>query len=560
MFPSIGVMFLLSCQMFPQASQVQRPPEHGQTTTSAKLLSPKFVQRTAKSKVQQQETKPAKHADSPPSRKLIRQNTDVSESDTSESFATPPSSPVKETTLSPAQKSPATWNSNPLYKSTKNDSAGSSPIRSPSRSQSDRSTLSSLATDSSPLGSPVNKGSLSRTSKSWSVDSSSGTPGHFIFPKSSTTLVSDPSASPERSIVIDNKSSIFSQQTRKCGTEPPSPPTRKDSITKARKNSRKLDTENMLYGEKDIVCEEENIGCPSQDSKPEDISADSVQKQADASQKNCDKVNHASSNGKVVEIDKVSFNKTDRITVNADIDQKSNYLDGFLMDAPDNTLIKPSKLRESMRKNRARRAQTAPVERGDVDKALEEIDRRWAKPERSTALSHLPLADRLAFRKMRTEREQNNNEINKLLKKEMFSNAGDKKVLTTGATSTVTCDDCMNTPITISPNSSAFDSPAITPVLKLSTGTTAETSISQNAPFSSRSIHTVSEPLPPKDPPPNSQISSDNNKDMSSMKGSMKNESLLNAKRWNKDRSSSLDDHVSIYSHLCFDYTCRRLQ
>ena len=318
----------------------------------------------------------------------------------------------------------------------------------------------------------------------------------------------------------------------------------------------------MLYGAKDIVQENgEEIAKQTEslieESKSEDAVLDSVRKRKESPVRRSRTSSTGSSksdsctavNGKMDTIDKADSSKSDRIKFNVDTEPKtsnSNYLDGFLMDAPDNTLIKPSKLRESMRKNRARRAQTAPVERGDVDKALEEIDRRWAKPERNTALSHLPLADRLAFRKMRTEREQNNNEINRLLKKEMSSNVGVNKVLTPSTSSTVATEDSMNTPVTVSSNSSTFDSPTITPVLQLastSTPTATERSISQNAPCSSP-FHIIKEPLSPKLSPSDTQVLPDQ-KEFRGMKGSGANENLLNTKRWTKGRSSSLDDHVS---------------
>ena len=501
-------------------------------------------------------------ADSPQNRKLIRQNTDLSESDASESFATPPSSPLKETALSPAQKSPLTWNSNPIYRTGKSGSTSSSPTRSPTRSQSFRSTVSSLGTEPSPMGSSTNRRSLRSTSKSSSVESPSGTSGHFTFTKSSTSFGSGSSPPSKRVKAIDNKSSVFSQQTLKSVPGPPPPPTRKDSITKARKNSRKLDTENMLYGAKDVVQENgeeivKQTESLNEESKSEDAVLDSVQKRKESPARRSRTSSTSSSkndsctavNGKMDTVDKADSSKSDRIKFSVDTERKSsnsNYLDGFLMDAPDNTLIKPSKLRESMRKNRARRAQTAPVERGDVDKALEEIDRRWAKPERNTALSHLPLADRLAFRKMRTEREQNNNEINRLLKKEMPSNVGVNKVLTASPSSNVATEDSMNSPVNVSSCSSTFDSPAITPILQLSntsTPTGTEGSVSRNAPCSSP-VHTIKEPLSPKVPPPDTQIFPDQ-KESRSMKGSGANENLLDTKQWTKGRSSSLDDHVS---------------
>ena len=322
----------------------------------------------------------------------------------------------------------------------------------------------------------------------------------------------------------------------------------------------------MLYGAKDTVQENgeeivKQTESLSEESKSEDAVLDSVRKRKESPVRRSRTSSTGSSkndsctavNGKMDTIDKADSFKTDRIKFNVDTERKSsnsNYLDGFLMDAPDNTLIKPSKLRESMRKNRARRAQTAPVERRDVDKALEEIDKRWAKPERNTALSHLPLADRLAFRKMRTEREQNNNEINRLLKKEMSSNIGVNKVPIGSACSTVATEDSTNTPVTISSSSSTFDSPTITPVLQLntSTPTTIERSISQSVPCSTP-VHTIKEPLSPKVPPPDTQIFPDQ-KESRSMKGSGANENLFDAKRWTKGRSSSLDDHVSIVDYI----------
>ena len=513
---------------------------------------------------------------SPPTKKLIRQNTDVSESDTSECFTTPPTSPRKERALSPAQKSPVSWNSNPLYKTSQSSSAGSSPSGSPTRSQSFRSTFSSFGAESSPLGSPTNRRSLQSTSKSSSVGSPTGTSSHFTFSKPTISSTFGSRFSPPTKCVqsVNNKSSVFSQQSQKSSVEPPCLQTRKDSITKARKNSKKLDAENMLYGAKDTIRENgedskhvERSDSFNKENRPKEVKLDLQSKRKGSpirsrtsSFGSNKEDNDAPVNGKIKTSDKDGIRK-DRVALYVNTDSKTtkNYLDGFLMDAPDNTLIKPSKLRESMRRNRARRAQTAPVEREDVDKALEEIDRKWGKPERNAVLSHLPLADRLAFRKMRSEREQNNNEINRLLKKEMSSNIAVSKVLTTSTSSNVPSDDNMITPITTSANSNVFESPAITPVLHLSSTTstspTRTPSSPKHTPGSPPQFHTSrSEPLSPKLPtPPNNQVSPDQ-QDVSALKDSGASEALETKRRWQNGRSYSLDDHVSIYKMcLCSD-------
>ena len=500
-----------------------------------------------------------------PTKKLIRQNTDVSESDTSECFTTPPSSPLKERALSPAQKSPVSWNSNPLYKTSQSSSAGSSPARSPTRSQSFRSTVSSFGAESSPLGSPTHRRSLRNTSKSSSFESPTGTSSHFTFSKPSSTFGSRFSPPTKRVQSVNNRSSVFSQQNVKSSTEPPCPPTRKDSITKARKNSRKLDAENMLYGAKDTVQENgedsehiERRDSFNKENRPKEVRVEFQSKRKESPTRtrtssvgSNKEDNEVPVNCKIDTSDKDDILKGDKVTFNVKTDSKSskNYLDGFLIDAPDNTLIKPSKLRESMRRNRARRAQTAPVERQDVDKALEEIDRKWGKPERSTALSHLPLADRLAFRKMRSEREQNNNEINRLLKKEMSSNIGVNKVLTTSTSSNVPSDDSI-TPITTSASSSVFESPTITPVLHLSSTTSTSPTRTPASPkhvpgSPPQSDTSTSEPLSPRLSTLNNPITPDQ-QDMSGLKEACDSEFLETKRRLQNGRSYSLDDHVSI--------------
>ena len=408
---------------------------------------------------------------SPERKRLLRQSTETSE--TSACFVTPPTSPLNQSGLSPVKKSPVTWNSNPLYKDTERNS--------PTRSRSYKSTFSSPGAETP---SPTSTTSVRSTSRSSSVNSSpSGTGSRFNFPHPDRVFTSGVKFCPstKASNNIDNQSSVVSQQSVNSSSEPPPPPARKDSINKARKNSRKLDAENMLYGPLGTMHESSERLMQVHVTDRETRSKSKVGSQVEGTEPKTRErtlslgergVGEPAMNGQADAEAKAPLPKlpAEKLAHKAaGVETSRSYLDGFLIDAPDNTLIKPSKLRESMRKNRAKRAQTAPVDRQDVDKALDEINRKWGKRDRDTALSHLPLADRLAFRKMRSEREQNNNEINKFLKKDSASNVTVNKVLTASTSADVSAADSMTTPATAqSTSTNVTESATITPVLHLS--------------------------------------------------------------------------------------------
>ncbi len=481
--------------MSPQASPPQKRTL-GQPSSVAKLEGPEVFSRNALL-----EEKQMQPLSSSQKKALSRQNTDVS--DTSELFATPPTSPLGQSVLSPAEKSPSDWNSNPLYRTAKSNSPSRSPTRSrsarstagkstspapsPTRSQSFRSALSSFSAGTP--SSPTSKQSARITSRSSSLGSPSGSGNYFTFSTTSEKSVSGATVLPSSlssgrgSSVANNESSVISQQNVVFSADPPPPPTRTDSIAKARIQSRKLDAENMLYGGKDQTPEDEKE--TSAEHKDSGFKGSRVRDRSSTDFVNSESlaqnrkqsfddtlIGHTTQSEKIGVVDVVNTTDLEAVAVQEEssdtVDTKS-YLDGFVIDdVPDNALIKPSKLRESMRRrSRAKRAQTAPVEREAVNKALSQMDRKWKKPEQNGSLSHLPLADRLALKK-RSTRELNNNDIGKVLTKDAFPGVAATKVLPSNTTSTAVDEPSMKLPVSADGDHVSLEAPSITPVLHLS--------------------------------------------------------------------------------------------
>ncbi len=546
-----------------ESNKVTSPRVTSPRVGSPKVSSPKFgsPQRSRKASYGMKQTKSMDESGSPSVQKgpLRRQSTDVSLADSEASeYATPPTSPLKKhdtpvvatpdtsvasvdtSVATPVPNSPITWNTNPLYgkdtptTGTPSSVSSSSPSQSPSTA-----TRSSTRTHSSKPSPRFSPGSLTdsissqkssqprrtlRAMRRSTVDGSSrSTPQSDSSPSPSKTPTTD-SGTPTISfkvkspptvkrVALNNAPSVFSQQSSNNtnGSGPPSPPIRKDSITKARKASLKVDTENMLYGKKvdnindsskkwdrkaSFEEEEQIVGrklSHGNNRSPLVERKGSLDKSPLTQRKSSvDKENNIDIlNGNIENTNDLTAPRDGKVSFKVETSVKTadtKYLDGFRIDAPDDTVIKPSKLRESMRKNRQRRAQTAPVNKDEVDKALEDLDRKWSKPERTT-LNHLPLADRLAFSKMRRNREQNNNDPNSVFKKPFSTSIAANKVLKSSSVSSQPPPETNTSTTTITPSMTSSDN--VTSMTSSDIVTSYPINASSNSKDDSPSITTV---------------------------------------------------------------------
>ncbi len=516
-----------------ESPKVTSPRVTSPRVSSPKVGSPKFgsPQRSRKGSYGLKQTKSLDDTGSPSVQKgpLRRQSTDVSLADSEASeYATPPTSPLKKhdnsvvatpdtsiasvdtSVATPVPNSPVTWNTNPLYgndtPTTGTPTSGSSSSPLPSPSTTSRSSTRSHSSKPSPKFSPgsladstssqkstpprrtlraMRRSTVDGSSRSTPQSDSSPSPSKTPTTDSGTPTISFKVKSPPtvKRVTLNNAPSVFSQQSTNNtnGSGPPSPPIRKDSITKARKASLKVDTENMLYGKKvdtindsskkwdkknSLNEEEPTVGrklsygknrSPLIERKGSLDKSPLIQRKSSVDKENnIDIVNGKIENGN----NDINAPRDGKVSFNVEASEKTadtKYLDGFRIDAPDDTVIKPSKLRESMRRNRQRRAQTAPVNKNDVDKALEDLDRKWSKPERSTMLNHLPLADRLALSKMRRNREQNNNDPNSVFKKPFSTSIAANKVLKSSSVSSQSPPETNTSATTITPSMTSSD-------------------------------------------------------------------------------------------------------